>query len=64
MTASFVSAFYKRGHGYHHLLVRQSNYFNLAVFKFKNDHFKGDVSFYGLLFLVPLVGKCQRLVCI
>ena len=64
MNASFMRLIDEWGYGYHHFIGRQRNIFDPAAFKLKNNLLRGDVCSYGLFFPVPLVGECQRLVCI
>ena len=64
MNASFMCAIDKWGHSYHHFIIRQCNFFDLAAFELKDNLFGGDVTSHGLLFPVPLVSEGQRLVCI
>ena len=64
MDASFVCAIDKWGYGYHHFISRQWNFFDPAAFELKNNLFCCDMGSHRLLFPVPLVSECERLVCI
>ena len=64
MNASFVRVIDKWGYSDHHFISWQWNFFDPAAFELKNNLFRGDVSSYRLLFPVPLVSECERLVSI
>ena len=64
MNASFMGAIDKWGYSYHHLILRQCNFYDLTAFELKNNLFRSDVGSHGLFFPVPLVSEGQRLVCI
>ena len=64
MDASFMRVIDKWGYGYHHFISRQRNFFDRTAFKLKDNLFRSDVGSHRLLFPVPLVSECQRLVSI